>query len=319
MALTKPLLALALIATAMVASALTFPASAPIRPVLAGIASQNDAGSGQDAGNTPLQALLVPSVQRTFTGNLTPAGTDTDWYRHETTAATCTQAQATTSIATQLTIANDAQRNHTTSRGAPARQAVALALATPAGQTPFFGVEPGLTSPALVTTVDTSGGYTFSFQSFGLSDLDPRGLGEVPEAGATRATAVVVPGPCFAGRLASSVGDTVDQFYFDVSAPQDITLSFAIATTGASHVRLIDPAGTLRATLATGDATTTYASGAGRWYLVVERPTTVTLEAGAPISLLHTAIPSSSATSDTDYLIGLTLDGGTNPCRPACS
>lgn len=285
----------------------------------AGPGGQNDAGSGQDAGDAPPHALLVSSAARKYSGNLSPAGLDIDWYRHAASSAFCSTAESTLSTAGEVTLAADPLRISSASRSAQPQTTVRLALAAPAGQMPYFGIEP---APTLASAdgggAQSPGRYTFKFQSLGLADLDPEGDGEAPEAGATTATAVAVPGPCFAGRLLAS-GDAADRYYLDVTESREVTLSLAVARGAAdTQASLVSPTGVVAATLSDGDAVTVYATELGRWNVVVSRPEATTSSGSvAAAAMLPVAMAATNVTGlETDYLIGLT--DGPDPCRPSC-
>lgn len=277
---------------------------------------QNDAGSGQDAGDTPAQALLIPSGTRTFAGNLSPAGQDADWYRHSTSSAFCALADATLSTAGQLTIAADVHRAYSASRSVQPQTPLTLALAAPAGLTPYLGIEPG---PSMTKEGGGSspGRYSFKFQSFSMSDLDPDANGEVPEAGATSATAVALPGACSAGRLSST--DTTDRFYYDITEPREIWLSLAVAS-GDGNIQLtfVSPSGAAATTIPSGQSGEVYASETGRWNVVITRSSTSTPASSAATLPILGALSSSSdlSTTGTDYI--LALSEGPDPCRPSC-
>ena len=275
--------------------------------------SQNDAGSGQDAGDTLELALLIPNAHRTWSANLTPTGTDSDWYRVAAGSAFCAVASATPqspgSVALTGGSLSDAVR-----RPADAHQTTRLVLAAPGGDIPRFGMLPP--SVMLMASEEgngppTPGRYTFSFTTQSYADLDPEADGESPEAGATPATSEPLPAECTAGRLAAS--DTADRYHFDVADARDTTFSFAIASGGDAQARIVAPDGTTFATLASGDVVDVWADTPGRWSVVVERP--VTAPAFLTIGLAGNLAQESL---DSDYLLGFSDGPDPEACRPAC-
>ena len=308
------LVALLLLACAAVAS-LGVPAAPPTAGALPG-ASQNDAGSGQDAGDTPASAILVGSARRAYVANLTPPGMDADWYRHAVDEAFCSVADATTSSSGVLTVSADAGGRVSASRFVEPHRSARLALAAPAGHTPFLGFEPTALRAAIEgdATGRDPGRYTFNFQSFRLADLDPEADGESPEAGAFPAASVPLPGECLAGRV-SSPADAEDAFHLDVAGSRVLTVSFALAGPGDARLDVLSPTGALRASLASGEAADVWADEPGRWHLVVRAPAPA--PALAPLGLA--ALPTGQTTTTVDYLVGVTDGpGSSNPCRPSC-
>lgn len=299
--------------------AVNLPHGLPTADAQAGL-SQNDAGSGGDAGDAPSGAVLVANVRRVFTANLTPPGVDSDWYRHEMETAFCSVAKATTSSAGTLTLTADADGSPRVSRAVEPRRSLEIAIASPAGGTPFLGFEPGSSFAAASTDGEVApdpGRYSFAFQSFRLSDLDPEGDGESPEAGPAPAGAAAAPSGCSAGSV-SSYSDAEDWYFLDVASARELTVSFAVAGSSGGRLDLLAPSGEVRASLASGELASVWA-GQGRWHLVVRAP------AAQPPGALATPVAAAAqhlvAEEETtvDYLIGLTDGpGSSNACRPSC-
>lgn len=284
--------------------------------------SQNDAASGQDAGDTPGSALLVTGGRRTWSANLTPTGTDADWYRLDQSSAFCAMVDSTTNSPGTVTLASGATLDASVAREADPHRATILSLAAPAGRMPIFGLEPPMLSSMGASSGESGsppspGHYTFSLTAAGYLDLDPEADGEAPEAGSTAATAAPLPAGCSAGRLQGL--DTEDRYAFDVEDPRDLTISFAIASGGVAQARVIDPSGAIVRTLASGDAADVWAGAVGRWYVVVSE----TAPSAVPLPLDALARGSRALGDadlvDTAYLLGVTDGpGDPAPCRPSC-
>lgn len=287
----------------------------------------NDAGSGEDAGDSPESALAIPSARRVWNANLTPTGTDADWYRLSSEGAFCAVADTTVQSPGYLTLAGSPQLEERAEREAMPHQARRLALAAPAGSTPTFGVQPPMISNMVAEGGNGNGNppgpsspgrYTFSFTLSSAADLDPEGDGESPEAGATPATSAPLAADCSAGLLAGDAADTIDRYHLDVSDARLMTLSFVVASGAAAHVQVLDPTGAVAATLASGDAEDVWLGASGRWTVVVSQD-------AAPASLLDRAAllgarVASAGITDTVYLLAATDGpGDTEPCRPSCS
>ena len=270
----------------------------------------NDAASGSDAGNSPLEALPLGAPRRTWNANLTPPGADSDWYVLDASSAFCAVVSATANAPGHVTLSTSALLEDRAARPAEPHRATRLAIAGAAGASAYFGLEPpAMRIAAGTATTPGPGRYTFSIEARGYADLDPQNDGESPEAGATVATAAALEGDCLAGRVGASAADMVDAWAFDVAEPRDLTLSFAVARGDAARARVVSPSGATVATLESGDAVDVWADEPGRWTLVVERALAPTL-----------VLANDAAASATDYILGLTEGppGEPQPCRPTC-
>ena len=279
----------------------------------------NDAGSGQDAGDSPEHALLLPSsnARRLWSANLTPSGTDVDWYRLATSGAFCAAAEATLATPGGVTLASDTAQATRVARSVGAHKSVDVALAAPAGRLPYLGIEPqSLMMASSGSNAQGPTHYTFALRAFDHATLDPGADGESPEAGATLATAAPLANGCTAGRLSSAQGDLEDVYFLDVSEPRLLTLSFARAGGDAVTARVVTPTGATHATLASGGAVDVWTSETGRWSVVVSSASS----AGA-LASLRVPLPGAGAGMfvESSYLLAST-DGPGDPqsCRPSC-
>lgn len=308
-----PVLLVLLALAGLVGAGLLLPGS-PTVAAREGAPLQNDAASGQDAGDSPQVALLLPGARRMWSGNLTPPGTDSDWYRLDASGAFCAVAEATSSATGNLVLAADPSRAVSVADTAEAQRSTRLALAAPAGHAPFLGLEPAMLAAFAGdgSAHPSPGRYAFSLEARSHAELDPEQDGEAPEAGATPATAAPLPPGCTAGRLRGSAGDVEDRYVFDVSGSARISLSFALAGGDAARARVLTPSGATHATLASGDALTVWADEPGRWTVVVEPEATAAQPTLALGLALATEVPESS------YLLGVVGPPDPEPCRPSC-
>lgn len=318
MARTLPILVLLVVTLA--ALGIGYAGFQPAAAAKSGPPGQNDAGSGQDAGDTPDLALRVDGARHAWSANLTPPGSDADWYSRDATSAFCAVGSATTNAPGLLTLASDELRQNAARLAVAPHDATSLALAAPAGRRPYLGLEP----LSLVQTYGGSTGgppspgrYTFELATLTLADLDPEGDGETPEAGATAATSAPLPEACAAGQLGTTAADLEDRYHFDINGPVEMTFSFALAGGAAAQAIIVSPTGATRATLASGDAVSVWTDEPGRWTLVVA------YESGALAPALGLALPPLPTTAPstatlTDYLLAITAGPDPEPCRPTC-
>lgn len=313
MARQVPVLAVLLALGGLVGAGLLVP-SAPVVAAADTPLAQNDAGSGRDAGDTPANALLLPAARRAWSANLTPPGSDMDWYRLATDGAFCAAAETTSSATGHLVLTSDPTRFAAVDTMAEAHTATRLTLAAPAGRAPYLGLEPA-SSFAMVEGAGrpNPGRYSFTLTSSSYADLDPERDGETPEAGATLATAAPIPAGCAAGRLGGA-GDGEDRYAFDVTQPRALALSFAVASGRAASLRVLTPSGATYTTLASGDAATVWADEPGRWTVAIA-PDAANARADAFGLALPLALASDYDT--TEYLLGV-LGPDPEPCRPSC-
>lgn len=280
----------------------------------AGPGAQNDAGSGGDAGDTLGSALPIASAQRTWNANLTPAGTDSDWYVVPTGAPFCAETTTTTQAPGSLALTGSGSLDESVRRPVSPHGSARLALAGTGGDSPRLGVLPAslMTSAAATGGPPSPGHYRFTFTSQSYAQLDPEGDGENPEAGGTALTSAALPRDCAAGRLGA--GDDVDRYHFDVQDVRDLTFSFAVASGDAASLSVLKPDGTTFATLQSGGVADVWADVPGRWSVVVSHPV------AAPFVIRATGAGAAGASESlaTSYLIGVTDGPDPEPCRPSC-
>lgn len=280
-----------------------------------GPGTQNDAGSGTDAGDTIDAALAIANAQRTWSANLTPAGSDSDWYVVDATSAFCSVTSTSTQSPGSLALTGLDSLAAAVRRPASPHEATRLTIAAPAGHSPRLGILP----PSMTLTASQSGGgpptpghYGFSFATRTYGQLDPENDGESPEAGATIATAAALPADCAAGRIGSS--DPSDRFTFDVADVRDMTFSFAVASGDAAELRILTPTGATFATIQSGGVADVWADQPGRWSAVVAYAAT----SPAVLALPQLGAFASAEGLSTSYVIGITDDPDPEPCRPSC-
>lgn len=275
--------------------------------------SQNDAASGQDAGDSPANALLLTGAQRKWSANLTPPGSDTDWYRLGASGAFCAVGEATSTATGQLVLTSDPARTAATQTTAEPHRASRLVLAAPSGA-PYLGLEPATMFSLVEGRARPSPGhYSFSLSAASYADLDPQRDGESPEAGSTPATAAPLADGCSAGRLGA--GDVDDRYHLDVTDGAELTLSFAVASGDAASARVYSPTGVLVHTVASGGTANLWLDQPGRWSVVVSNDGGRALPAGLALAL---APALASDVIETEYLLGVIGPPDPEPCRPSC-
>lgn len=277
------------------------------------IGNQNDAGSGQDAGDSIDGALSITDAQRTWKANLTPAGSDSDWFELAESSAYCAVGSVTTQSPGSVALSGSGSLSRAVRRPVDPHEPVQLVLAAPGTFAPHLGILPPTTLMAaqVGNGPPSPGSYTFGFTARTHAELDPDGDGESPEAGATPATSAALPPECTAGRLDAI--DIADRYHFDVADVRDVTLSFAISAGGESQLRVLKPDGSTFATISSGGVVDVWADIPGRWSVVVERPAS----SPAPALGLTRAFASADAL-DSDYLLGFSDGPDPEACRPTC-
>lgn len=313
----SPLFLLIIVVLSLAGLGLAYPPAQRAHAAAGGF-GENDAASGQDAGDTPHQALLLSAAPRTWSANLRPPGTDADWYTLGASGAFCAAVETTMSAPGQVTLSATTARDPAVARSVSAHSSTRLSLAAPAGHAPYFGVEPiAMLMAAEQANPGGPGQYAFALSSRSHADLDPEGDGESPEAGGTLATAAPLVRGCAAGRLDAGLGDAEDVYFFDVSDPRQMTFSFALSSGEPASARIVTPSGATYATLASGDAVDVWASEAGRWHVAVAQ-TAAAPPALVPLAWTGLAL-AQHETLASDYLLSTTDGPGEpQPCRPAC-
>lgn len=253
-----------------------------------------------------------------WNANLTPPGTDADWYRLDVDTAFCAVAEVFTHTPGQLTLAAQEDRSPGMARLTEAGGGTQLALAAPAGNTVFLGLEP---ASMMLLSSDTEsapspGRYTFSLDAMDYAQLDPEGDGESPEAGDTPTTAASLGAGCAAGSL--SAADQADHRIFDVDEAREVGFSLARAGGANVELRVVSPSGATRLTLRSGESGDVWADEPGRWTAIVAPLPTSSLSASALGMALSS--PTGSALDDAYYLLGVVdgPPGEPDPCSPTC-
>lgn len=289
----------------------------PVDAMAAGPQGADDAGSGGDAGESLLGALMVSSSSREYRGALTPPTSDRDWFRLAGAPdgpAFCARGSVASGVASRAALSAHSDRPYEVSGQIGANADVQLAFATPAGDGLWLGVEP------VLSATSTDGGaktkesgpaqYRFTLQAPTVQQLDPEAEGGTPGA-------KVLSGPCFAGRLAPSGGDVSDEWLLQTTSARRGTFSLAQAESLAVAMDLYAPNGPLRATIRSGDIVQVDLDVNGWWRLVV-RPegTTSAAALAAAAAEVRVAAVAVDAETSGSYIVGITTDDYW--CRPSC-
>lgn len=211
----------------------------------------DDAGSGQDAGGSPSEAL--PLAYGSYSANLTPM--DADWFVFPwASGPSCLRAEVVSSHAMGVSLST----GDTSLAGTLTDGAFSTVLAIAPGE-----VRLGAVPDQAPWDVLSAGPYGFSVDvAPPAAPADARGW-DAPER---LATARVLPADCVSGVFQHD-GVDVDAFVLNVSEPSALTVSLATAEpTAAVSVR--DAAGASLATIGSGDAAVVDLAGAGVYYLV---------------------------------------------------
>lgn len=253
--------------------------------------SQNDAGSGGDAGDSRSTATSI--LLGSYTGKLVP--NDQDWYvaQAATTSLTCVEASAAGDHAGWLVVGAESGSN---GRKASARFAP--------GVTARAGVAAPTLDRAVAGLVPSSSqtsafGYQFTLGLVGVPDPSVGDALSGTDASSTLSGALAVTTPCFGGRLNSVTGsvDSSDAYKVTAAKGDVITYSLAASLT-AVQLSLVDSAGNaIGPTITSGQSAESPQLSSGTYFLLVSSGT---LDAAA-------------------YLVGMAVGPpDPNGCRPYC-
>lgn len=254
---------------------------------------QDDAGSGQDAGDTREEALDLPSTG-SYEGELSTSR-DVDWYRlgFETSQTRCVEVGATgDAVAGVLVEFPDAETPGILDQVADSTDAVVPLTGAEVSDV-YVGIDPGL---SLLNAL--GGPYTLEIAT--LSEDDIKGTGDAwtdGDVSGDASTARHAPSGCFGG---SVIGSDTDTYLLDVEEGQHITLSASEFGTQGLQVTLLDPSGTAVATVGSDEVNVTTADVAGTWSV--------------------TTSTTSDSNTAVGYLLGLEITDGPEPrpCNPNC-
>lgn len=262
-----------------------------VAPVVLAAPDQDDAGTGQDAGDTPATALALPEGG-SYTGTLDPV-TEADWYTlaAESEDIWCVQATALGGVRGDVTLAVDVELDQSVTRQLTSQTQLSMGLASAVLEAAWLGVD-GTLAPV-------SGEYAFSLEAMRLQDLGPADAGTGGDAGATPGTGLAVPGPCWRGDLNPSSGDARDVYTFDGLSGELVTLSVMTKGSNVVEALLVAPDGEVVLSVPSGSLSNTTLDEAGTWSVQVQ-PGTGTGNWSVP------------------YAVGLSDGPEPRPCRPMC-
>lgn len=250
--------------------------------------TQNDAGSGADAGNTPDASLRLRDPGA-WTGTL-PANDPADWYSWKFSSVTrpwCVEAGATSDALLQGTFSAIS--------AAGTREASFLASPVRTGFVGLAGLDIKGAYLGIEDYIDAgSTAYGFSFKATSGSTGGDGGTGA--DAPSTPSGAPRVPSGCFGGTLSPSRGDAADVYRFDASAGDSIVFTIASVGDGAK-LSLLSASGAVLASIDPSMVGT----------FSIDSPGTYSL--------------STSSSSDSAYAIGLCgpiCGPPEQPCEPMC-
>lgn len=277
-----------------------------IAPV-AGAHWQNDAGSGDDAPNSPAHALAL--AYGSYTGYL---GNSQDWYAFPASAEPVCLVATSGGYADSLAELR-VDTGTTTLALEGDGNAADGALAVPASVATRFGLMPQLNDEE--EEPSRPGTYFFSVNGYTRADLGEGDAGTGGDVGNSAAEAATLTRPCATGTFQPGL-DPRDVYAVDAEAGDTVRLSFVQVTPeGTAYLWLVDPDGTLVGNVANGAAQRFTLDQTGRYTAVV---------AGSdPDSVVPVALGMGTTGGVLDpitYL--LALDEDPRPpgsgCRPAC-
>lgn len=262
-----------------------------------------DAGTGEDAGDSPGQATEL-SDEGTYDGILVPPG-DADWYTLTSSKdrPRCYQAMVGGGVLAEVTLSLDPSLVDATTRPIAPGLALDLGLAAPATSQVFLGFEPRETPAPSDEAPSSSGPYRFDLQTLELGSLEPGDdAGSGMDAGPTPDDAINVTSACFGGHVGKT-GDHADTYAFTIGGDERLTVSLTQSDDErVIKAALLSPRGDNETQLTSGEITEVTTDEAGTWALK-----------------LWTS-PSDNADMGVDYLVGLTINGPEPPpCRPGCA
>lgn len=198
--------------------------------------TQDDAGSGGDAGDSQDNALLLPGPG-TYDGAF-GVNDPADWYRLEDSSpedAHCALLDVKANAPTDVTLEADGHR--VTGRATEDRP-LRVSLASPFASHIDHGFEPAKTN------VLDSGmrEYTFTTDTLSIWELETLSKNDSDDA-PERSGSGPLPEDCAFGQLGN--GDTSDTYTFDALAGDNIV--FSLADTGQQEITMtvLDPAGNI--------------------------------------------------------------------------
>lgn len=254
--------------------------------------TQNDGGSGGDAGESPAGATPLPSEGR-YTGTLTFPG-DSDWFKLALPTNTlCVEGSAHGAILADLTLSTDPQLISEVKRAVEPTTTALLGLAMPGATVAYLGLTHTNNQPG------PGGAYGFEIDAIGGGELGPGDGGSGGDAGPDEG-AVAVSRPCVGGSLWWSQGDRVDHYTIEGNAGEHLTLTLAQAASAPLAVALLDPTGERVLEIVEGEVGRVELDEAGLWTLSVSQTSSGPYGGFVP------------------YILGLSGGPNPNPCRPTC-
>lgn len=273
-----------------------------IAVLLGGLASaapsQNDAGSGGDAGNTRAQALAL-SAYGAYTGELKNSDDTSDWYTitDAPSGPACIEMRESSEKirGTRLTIVEGAMEKTVTAEHGDNGMSV-LAIAASEVNASYLNINSGYGSGVNAR----SGPYSFSLNAYRTVSTPDAGTGI--DAGNNRANAIPIAAGCHGGRLGYGqiALDTIDYYRIDLQAGDRIVASLG-ADLGAPLMMLIeDTQGNALTTTVGPDGMLAYTSATNQ-----------------PVYLKTSS--SSLSPAQFPYLVGIVVGPPGEPgCNPTC-
>ncbi|MDX1611031.1 MAG: hypothetical protein R3185_01595, partial [Candidatus Thermoplasmatota archaeon] len=273
-----------------------------VREAVRGEITQNDGGSGDDAGDSKDRATRLDHPGE-YRGKIR-SGTDADWYALPTDSRdVCVETQAWANEQTRVDLSLPGT-DVSTLLGPGSRASLALV-----GQQ-IDEIRLGLSTPETTKLDDHDYGFSLDYRT--AAELLANGdAGSGQDAGDTLATAAPLEDACLGGSIGAE--DTTDVYRFEGTAGSTTLVSLA-QVSGEDPVTLsvISPTGERVASLQDGDVRNVELTETGTWYLELTTTTRPQLDQWSGLNTGNGA-----SDSMDDYLVS--FEGpDPEPCDPTC-
>lgn len=256
-----------------------------------------DAGTGSDAGDSPANATPLDGPG-TYEGILTPPG-DADWYvlERSTKEAVCYSAELKGAVHANVTLSLTKALKPSVERPILPAHELDLGITAPSTSSVYLGLE---STGDGASDRDSFGPYRFELRTLTFDESSSSDGASGGDAGGEAGSALETEGPCISGSLSGGT-DEADAYAFDAEEGEHVALSLAQAAMAPARLTLVSPSNETVAAVSDGGFADVELNETGEWLVKAE----LTEEA--------------TATTDAEYMIGLTVNGPNEPpCKPGC-
>lgn len=259
--------------------------------------SLGDAGTGSDAGDSPANATPLDGPG-TYDGILTPPG-DADWYMLErsTKEPVCYSALLKGAVHADVVLSLTQALTPSVERLILPAHELGLGITAPSTSSVYLGLQ---AREEGATDTNSVGPYRFELATLTIDQSSTSDGDTDGDAGSNKGTAIAIEGPCISGSLSGDTDET-DTYAFEAEEGDHVALSLAQPSMAPARLALVSPSGEELAAVSNGGFADVEINETGEWLVKAE----LTDEA--------------TATTDADYMIGLTVNGPEpRPCKPSC-